>query len=136
MLRDSGVQGVSLRDRRHIEVVATGLSFAQGVPLAIDATLVSPLDARGRPHAGTQRAGAALSAAVKDKKRTYPELVGSNDLRLLVAAAETGGRIHDGAQALLWSAAADRVRNEPPQMRKAACRALRARWSTLLSVAA
>ena len=44
--------------------------------------------------------------------------------------------MHDGAKALLWSTAADRAKNEPARFRKAACRALRARWAALLSVAA
>ena len=39
-------------DRREIELVATGLRWHQGVPLACDATLVSPLHADGTPWAG------------------------------------------------------------------------------------
>ena len=112
-----------------------GLPFEGGVPLAIDCTLVSPLDIAGRPHPGTTRlAGKALDEAEKTKKRTYKELVDSPDLRLVVAAVEVGGRLHKSARQLLWSAAAFRARSEPPRLRAATCRAFHARWVILLSV--
>ena len=136
MLRDSGIAGIRLSDKRQIEVVATGLSFLGGVPLAIDCTLVSPLDAKGRPHPGVVACvGEAADEAAKVNRRTYKELVNSRDLRLVVAASETGGRLHEEGEKLLWSAAAHRAQSEPVRLRKAACRAFYARWCTLLSVA-
>ena len=78
---------------------------------------------------------AAADEAAKVKRRTYKELVNSRDLRLVVAASETGGRLHEEGEKLLWSAAAHRARSEPVRLRKAACRAFYARWCTLLSIA-
>ena len=46
-LRDAGLPGISPSDGRRIEVVAYGLPLFHGVPLWCDATLVSPLTARG-----------------------------------------------------------------------------------------
>ena len=47
MLRDAGIPSIDPADGRRIEVVATGLPLHAGVPLAIDATLVAPLSAKG-----------------------------------------------------------------------------------------
>ena len=137
LVRNSGVAGIRANDRRQVEVVATGLSYKGGVPLAIDCTIVSPLDAFGRPHSGAAtRAGKALEDAIKLKKRVYKELVESTDLRLVVAAFETGGRASDEVRELLWSAAADKAQTEPARLRSATCRALHSRWCALLSTAA
>ena len=99
MLRDGGINGVGAGDKRSIEVVATGLSYERGVPIAADCTLVSPLSAKGIPHSGaSHRPGITLErAAMEKRRRQYPELACSNDLRLVVAAVETGGRLHDSA---------------------------------------
>lgn len=105
-----------------IEVVATGLSHARGVPPAVDSTIVSPLSMKGRPHSGAARLpGVTLERAAKDKHRTYRELVGSNDLRLAVDAVDTGGRSHADARALLRFAAVDREAREPTVLRAAVC---------------
>ena len=109
-------------DGRRIEVVATGLSYARGVPLAVDSTLISPLSTAGQPHRGAARAPGVFSErAANDKRRTYRELVDSNDLRLVVEAVETGGRLYEEARALLRSAAADRAAREPMCLRAAVC---------------
>ena len=118
-------------------MVASGLPLHSGVPLAVDATLVSPLQANGVPHPGAAaRAGVALSRAVKKKRTDYPELINSPMLRLVVAAQETGGRLSSEARELVRDAAAARAREEPAPLRRAVFRALRARWFTMLSVAA
>ena len=66
---------VDPQDGRNIEIVATGLPFHQGIPVAVDATMVSPLRANGlpRPHADV-RGGTALGRARGAKERAYPEL--------------------------------------------------------------
>ena len=136
LLRESGITGINDRDGRRIEVVATGLSFGQGVPLAIDCTLVSPLKSDGCPHHGAARSrGNSLAHAERLKHRTYPELVNSSILRLVVAAIETGGRMHRDIKALLFSAAYDRALSEPVILRSAAQHSLYSRWITMLSVA-
>ena len=73
--------------RERIEVVASGLSVARGVPLAIDAKLVSPIRTSGVPHPwAARRRGVALANAERANRSTYPELVGSGRLRLVTAA--------------------------------------------------
>ena len=47
MVRDMGVPGVLPTDRRQLEIVATGLPLEQGLPMAVDATMVSPLHGDG-----------------------------------------------------------------------------------------
>lgn len=110
MLWDVGMPGVGQHDGRHIEIMASSLSYARGVQIAPDCTIVSPLTSEGRPHSGGDRKhGVGLKAVERSKHRSYPELVRSNDLRLVVAALETGGRLHPSARKLLRVAANDRV---------------------------
>ena len=45
-LRDTTQPNIDSTDSKRIEIVATGLSANKGIPLAIDATLVSPLHRR------------------------------------------------------------------------------------------
>ena len=120
MLRDSGEQGIDPDDGRRIEVVATGLPLHGGVPLAIDATLVSPVNTKGEPHRGAaQHPGTALRAALKDKTDTYPELVEGSLLRFMVAATEVGGRMTADGRRLVRAAAAVRARDESPLLQSA-----------------
>ena len=136
-LRDAGLPGVDPGDGRRIEVVASGLALERGVPLAVDAKLVSPLRTDGTPHPGAAwRNGTALASAVRENRVTYPELVGSSRLRLVTAAVETGGRLSKEARRLLEEAAAVRARAEPKYLRGAVARALRARWTAMVSIAA
>ena len=46
-LSAAAVLGVDPADGRHIEVVASGLLYGRGVPVAVDATLASPVHANG-----------------------------------------------------------------------------------------
>ena len=48
-MRDMGVPGITAQDGRRLEILATGLPLHRGVPLAVDASMVSPLHADGRP---------------------------------------------------------------------------------------
>lgn len=135
-LRDAWLPGFDPKDSRRAEVVATGLSYKQGVPVAVDCTLVSPLDADGKPHQGAEKKrDVTLARAQKSKGRTYAELVSSSLLCLVVAAVETGGCLHRDARELLKSAAADGARSEPARLQSIARRAFLARWRTLLSIA-
>ena len=52
MLRDMNLQGISARDRRQLEVVANGLPLWGGAQLAVDVTLVSPVNRDGAPNLG------------------------------------------------------------------------------------
>ena len=133
-LRDTGVL-VDPADQRAIEIVATGLPLAHGIPLAVDTTMVSPLHADGSIYqdAATQ-VGVALRRAEKKKRDTYPELVDSAQLRLFTAAMEVGGRLSKDATSLLTDLACLRSQSEPSALRASAARSLRRRWLTMISV--
>ena len=137
LLRDAGLDGVDPRDGRQIEVVASGLPVCNGVPIAVDVTLVSPVGADGTAHRGAAlRPGTCFRPAEKRKAQTYPELVGSSRLRLVTVATEIGGRVNAGGRALLEAAAHARARGEPAPLRKAAAHRWYGRWLTLVGVAA
>ena len=134
--RDAALPNVDPEDGRNIEIVATGLCAACGVPLAVDATLLSPVHSEGTPlpHADSSP-GVALSRAESTKARTYPELVYTSLLRLWTVARETGGRLKGQGTQLLTEAAHTRARSEPSVLRRTAARNWRTRWTTLLWVA-
>ena len=52
-LRDTAIVSIDPSDGRHIEVVATGLPIAHGIPIALDATIISPLHVDETPWPGT-----------------------------------------------------------------------------------
>ena len=69
--------------------------IAYGIPLAIDATIVSPLHADGSVWDGADMVPRRnFKRTVKNKHTTYPELVDSNVLRLIVVATEVGGQLN------------------------------------------
>ena len=132
-LRDAGIP-VPQSDGRNIEIVVTGLALEQGVPVAVDATMVSALHADGTPHPrASKHKGVALARAKRDKEATYRELATSPQLRLLTAGVETGGRLSKEALHLLTVLSAHRASFEPQALRAAAARAWRARWVTMVS---
>lgn len=134
-LRDTTLPGIDPSDGRNIELVVTGLPVNRGVPLAVDATLVSPLHADGSPLSGAAtRPGTALRNARRLKESTYRELLHSPVLGLLTAGCETGGRLATEAVELVEAAACARARTSPALLRPAAARAWRYRWLTMLSV--
>ena len=127
---------IASHDGRRIEVLATGLPLYRGVPLAVDATLVSALHADGQPWAGAaERDGVAIQRGERAKRTTYPELVGSSVVRLVTLACEAGGRWSDECRSVLRDLAAFRARSAPPMLQRAARSAWLLRWSALLSVA-
>ena len=100
-LRDTSIPGIDPSDGRHIEIVATNLPVAHGIPIAVDATIVSPLHADGSIWAGAATTpGQSFGRALRDKYRTYPELVDSPLLKLIVVAAEVGGRMNKQSREL------------------------------------
>ena len=136
-MRDTGLPHIDPADGRKIEIVATGLPIEHGIPVAVDCTMVSPLHTDGSPwpHAATVP-GISFDRALQDKTRTYPELVGSPVLRLLVATTETGGRCNGAVVKLLDQAAAAKARSAPVPLQGAAARSWRSRWTTMLAIAA
>ena len=131
-----GIPGVSASDDRAVEIVAKNLYVKHGIPLACDATVVSPLHANGdaRRRAAVED-GVAIAAAEKDKRETYPELVHSSRCQLVVLACEVGGRWSDTCARLAEELANEKSAKAPPRLRQSTARAWEARWWAMLSVA-
>jgi len=135
-LRDTSVPNIDPSDGRHIEVVATGLPVARGIPIAIDATIISPLHADGTAwKKAAEHPGASFARAISSKHTTYPELVDSSVLKLIVAASEIGGRLNSAGRQLLKVVAAHRAEWEPATLRSEAGRNWESRWLFFLAVA-
>ena len=101
-LRDTAITSIDPSDGRHIEIVATGLPVAHGVPIAVDATIVSPLHADGTPWAGAaDTPGQSFGRAILSKHSTYPELIDSPVLKLFVVAFEIERRLNRESRDLL-----------------------------------
>ena len=136
-LVDTAVPNIYPGDRRRIEIVASGLPVAQGVPIAVDVTMVSPLHADGTPFPkAANLPGKSFARAIRKKSKTYPELLNNPHLKLVVAAMETGGRVHTEALRLLDQAAAAKARQSPTPLQPHMARVWRARWVSMLSVVA
>ena len=128
-LRDCGIPGIDPSDGRNIEVVVTGLPLAHGIPVAIHASLVSPLHADGSPHDhAANQPGASLRRAERSKDDTYPELVNSSQLRLETVACEISGRINGRANFILDVISAAKVRCDPAFRQKFMMLWWRHRW--------
>ena len=119
-------------------VVADGLTLWHGAQLVIDTTLVSPLrhDGSARFRAADQD-GAVLMEARRRKERTYPKLSGEGGrARLVVLAAEVGGRWSDETAKFFATLANAKAQASPFLLQnrvKAAC--LR-KWSAVLAFSA
>ena len=107
-----------------------------GEALCCDATLVSPLTRAGRPVPGADvRDGAALAAARRRKHARYPELLRGGPQRLVVLAAEVGGRWGEECQRFVRQLLRLRVQRAPATLRATAAQGWARRWWGLLSVA-
>ena len=136
LLRDLNVIAQRHDDRR-LEVIANGLPLWGGVQLAVDTTLVSALDASGRPRRHQRRTlGAALRIARLAKERTYPELIRAQRCRLVVLAIEVAGRWSSEAVEFVRLLARSRARSAPAHLRASCASACSQRWSGILAFAA
>ena len=137
-VRDMDLAEFNNLDGRRLEVVADGLTLWQGAQLAIDTTLVSPLrrDVSARPRAADHN-GAALEEARRRKERTYPELSGDGSrARLVVLAAEVGGRWSIETANFLVSLAKAKALASPFVLHCRVQQAYIRRWSALLACSA
>ena len=122
-------------DQRRIEVIVDGLTLWHGAQLAVDTTLVSPLhgDGSARRNAATT-SGVALRDARRAKERTYPELTGEGGrARLVVLAAEVGGRWSEETALFLGALAKARAQESPQLLQGRVSAAYIRRWSALLA---
>ena len=134
-LRDAGLPTVDPADGRRVEVVVTGLPLDHGVPLAVDATVVSCLHADGTPFPGAVLGrGSTFARAERCKRTTYPELCDSAVLKLKTIACTTGGAWNRTALELVAADADARARGEVTALRGSARRAWQQRWTCMLSV--
>ena len=104
---------VAQHDGRRLEVVADGLPLFGGAQFAIDTTLVTSVRADGLPSRRCAiEDGAALVQARRRKQRCYPELSGDGRARLVVLAADVGGRSVE-ARAFVSQLAKAKARSAP-----------------------
>ena len=124
---------VPCTDARRLEIVADGLLLFGGAQLAVDTTLVSAIRGDGRPQAGV----AITEAARKKRVVTYLELIGTGGrTRLVVLAAEVGGRWSQEAFSFVSQLARAKARSEPRILAVRARQAWHHRWCSLLACAA
>ena len=136
LIRELDLVEFNAFDSRRVEVIADGLTLWQGAQLAIDTTLVSPLrgDGSARPRAA-DHSGAALQAARRRKEATCPELALNSEgrARLVVLAAEVGGRWSNETSQFLRGLAKARAETVPLILQGRAKAAWLRRWSALLA---
>ena len=91
---------------RRLEVVANGLLLFGGAQLAVDTTLVSPVQVNGHPRRHcAEEDGAALQQARQRKPLTYPNLSGAfgrAQLVVLAAKWEVVGRMKPTLSFASW----------------------------------
>ena len=126
-------------DGRRLDLYITGLPISGGVPLLVDASIVSPLHADGTVWEGADSLdGASLQRVLEAKQRTYPEFSRSthNDHgKLLILACEVGGRFNSDSLWIVKALVDAKVRGVHPHLRRSAAYIWFRRWWGMLSVA-
>ena len=138
MVRNLDIEGGNPTDARRLEIVVDGLTIIDGAQLAIDTTMVSPLqrDGTARRRAADDN-GAALDDARRRKERTCPELVGERGrARLVVLGAEVGGMWSGETAEFLAALSRAKAESAPENIRDEVRRAWLRRWRNLLSCTA
>ena len=112
---------------------ADGLPLQGGAQLAVDTTLICALHADGRPRLGAAKHdGVALKVARRKKSTVYPEVVGPHSrTKLVVLAAEVGGRWSEETRVFLSQLASARAMSDLPLTRRRAEQAWRLRWGDM-----
>ena len=132
-IRDLDVGEFNQLDGRRVEVIAD-LPFWHGAQLAIDTTLVSPLHGDGTARRGAANSSGVALHAARIKEATYPELSGEGGrARLVVLAAEVGGRWSQEASIFLRDLAKARAQAAPLILQGRVQAACLRRWSSLLA---
>jgi hypothetical protein len=118
-----------------MDIVATGTSFARGLPIFGDVTCVSPISGQGLARAGaTPIDGAILRNARQENQNNYPEVDETGLGRLYSLGVELFGRWGEDSLRLVRDLARERCRALPPAIAQASRKALFLRWWRFLSV--
>ena len=139
MLRDSNLPFIDPADQRRLDAYATGLGVFGGLPLFLDATLVSPLTRDSQPimynrQSSAEHGGVALERAQHRKDTTYPELVDSPFCSFVCVASEIGGRWNPSVCTLLHALAKARTRSVARPLRRSVQYGYLLRWQRFVSV--
>ena len=108
-------------DQRRIDIVAYGLPIFNGLPIACDDTMVSPLTGAGVPVPNAcKEEGAAMQVARERKQKQYPEFFNQvvPRAKFLVLPCEVGGRWGDECIELVKLLAKCRVQSVPKVLRR------------------
>ena len=136
LLRDCNVQ-VNAAPQRRLDLVATNLGVARGLPLLCDVTCVAPVTGAGlaRPGSLTVNGGAVEAAARRCHTVDYPEVANSGAGRLYSLGVETFGRWGQEPLDLVRRAARECVAGLPRRVRLGTQTRLLRRWWGLLGLA-
>ena len=138
MVRNLDIEGGNPVDARRLEIVVDGLTIFDGAQLAVDTTMVSPLqwDGTARRRAADHN-GAALEDARRRKERAYPEFSGERGrARLVVLGAEVGERWSGETAEFLGALSKAKAESAPEHIREEVRRAWLRQWRNLLSCTA
>ena len=96
-----------------MDLVATGVDLANGLPLFCDVTMASPFTAAGEPRNQASRlTGSSLAHRIAAKNRTYSDLSDSASAKLLVLGTEVYGHCSEDVGRLLAALAGRCSRRE------------------------
>lgn len=116
-----------------MDLVATGLSVARGLPVYADVTIVSPLSLLGNP-APSPVPGSAIRQAELRKCRVYHDVVQSREASFFPLAADSFGRWGPYAQRLLSRLAAQPLARGPASLSSSRQLSRLRRWWGILSL--
>ena len=125
-------------DQRRVDLVAYGLPIFNGLPIACDATLVSPLTGAGEPVPNAcKEYGAAMQVARERKQKQYPEFFNQSvpHATFMVLPCEVGGRWGEECLDIVKLLAKCRVQSVPKVLRRSLEYSYTVRWWSMLSVA-
>ena len=93
LLRTTNVPIANADDRRKLDLIVPGLNVYEGLPLFIDATVITPLTGTGLARSGTSNySGGLLEDAERENNRNYHEVISSGLGKLLSLGCEVFGR--------------------------------------------
>jgi len=127
---------LAAEDTRQLDFACFGLPVFGGMPLAVDATIVSPISAEGVPHAGCALdADEVFASAEAAIARDYGDVARGGRAALLCLASSVGGRWNGASRSLIRQLVEHHAREQPSVLRRSVELALTRRWWAVLSIA-